>query len=91
MSDAERAQAGFFDLDDQEFLKEMGISAMPSGAEFMLRMARETREAKTRIEERADGLQTLELNEHALEAMSLETGEDIEVLREKLRLFRDAT
>ena len=91
MSDSESARAGFFDLDDQVFLKEMGISAMPGGAELMLRMARETREAKARIEDRADGLQTLELSEQAISGMSLETGEDIDALREKLRLFRDIT
>ncbi len=89
MSDQDKPRAGFFNLDDQAFLKEMGITAMPTGAEFLLRAQQEAADAKRRVEARAEGLQTLELSEEALESLSRETGRPIEELRKELRLFRD--
>ena len=78
-------------LEDQDFLKELGISGLPSGREFLLRQQEANAAALQRIEERAEGLRALSLDEKTLEILSEEKVRPIEELREDLRLFRDIT
>ncbi len=80
---------GPMSLEDQAFLKELGISGLSHGAEFLLRQQQAGRDDMARVEKRADGLMSLELNEHALKQLSIETNDSLEELRENMRLFRD--
>jgi len=76
-------------LDDHNFLKELGISGLSHGAEFLLRQQKVGRSAMERVEKRADGLLSLELNGHAIKQLSIETGRSQEDIIEEIRLFRD--
>lgn len=90
MSEKEPLRAGYITLEDQEFLKELGISGMESGAETILRQSQEAKEAMSRIEERAAGLQALELDDMTLLKLSREQGKPISQIREEMQFFRDA-
>lgn len=78
-----------FSLRDQEFLKDLGISCMAPGLEFMLREHEAVKNAEHRLDERADGYQSLDLDQATLQALSEETGETVEEIRNRLSLIRD--
>ncbi|CAM2065603.1 hypothetical protein SCOR_09490 [Sulfidibacter corallicola] len=80
---------GRFTLEDQEFLKKLGISAMPSGVETMLRESRAAKQRDAAIRERADGYLPLEPDEKTLAEMSREQGRPVEEIRKEMRMFRD--
>jgi hypothetical protein len=85
----EEKTSRFISLEDQAFLEELGISGMSPGAEYALRAHKEAMDARSRIEDRAEGLRSLDLDDHHYERLAQDTGEDAEELREDLRLFRD--
>lgn len=78
-----------FSLRDQAFLKELGISCMAPGLEFMLREHEAVKNAESRLDERACGYQSLDLDQATLEALSEETGETVDEIRSRLSLIRD--
>ena len=80
---------GKFSLEDQKFLRELGISAMPKGLEFALNQQRQAQEARKRLERRADGLQSIQLDEAGLTKLAEQRGIPLETLRAELGLFRD--
>ncbi len=82
---------GFITLEDQDFLKTIGITGLSPGLDFLLRQQKESREALVKIEARADGLTQLELNEATYKKLAKEQDRPIEDLRENFRLFRDIT
>jgi len=51
------------DLEDHEWLRELGIRALPRGVERVMRHLEEVRELKHNIDRRAELLQSLELDE----------------------------
>jgi len=82
---------GFITLEDQDFLKTIGITGLSPGLDFLLRQQKESREALAKIEARADGLIALDLDESVYEKLANEQERPIEDLRENFRLFRDIT
>ena len=78
-----------FSLKDQQFLKELGISAMPSGVEFMLRQQQTASDRLSWLETKAEGLTSLALDEATLLRLSREKNIPIAELREKYQFFRD--
>ncbi|CAM2010971.1 hypothetical protein [Acanthopleuribacter pedis] len=78
-----------FSLRDQAFLKELGISCMAPGLEFMLREHEAVKNAEPELNKRAEGYQSLDLDQATLQALSEETGETVEEIRNRLSLIRD--
>lgn len=89
MNDKVKSSHGHFSLEDQEFLKSIGISAMTPGEEYAQRQYREAMEARERIEKRATGLELLELDEKSVDSISRVREQPPSELRRKLRRFRD--
>ena len=80
---------GSFTLEDQAFLKELGISGMPGGREAALKHFEAGMAAMDRIEKRADGLQALDLDPDTLARLAREQGRPVAELAQELRHFRD--
>lgn len=89
MNDKVKSTHGFFSLEDQDFLKSIGISAMSSGEEYARRQYDEALAARDRIEKRAEGLELLELDDHTLDSIGRVRDQPLSELRKKLRRFRD--
>lgn len=80
---------GSITLKDQEFLKELGISGLSSGLEYALRQYEKAMRADATIEAKAEGYQSLELDEETLARLSDDERRQVSKLREELRMFRD--
>jgi len=78
-----------FSLEDQAFLKALGISGMSPGLEYALRKHQEALDARGRIETRADELQALDLPDEAVKDAARELGQGPADVARKMRLFRD--
>jgi hypothetical protein len=89
MKESEPKSTLKFSIDDQEFLRELGISVLSKGQEYAQRQHRAALAALGKIVVRAEELQSLELDEQTLKKLSRQTGHPLDELREKLRLFRD--
>lgn len=89
MSDSEEKRNGYISLEDQAFLKELGISGLSQGAERALQLHREALAARGRIEARAEGLRSLDLDRKTIEKLAKERSRDPDDLQEDLGLFRD--
>lgn len=89
MTDVHRSDAGMWTLEDQAFLKQMGISCVPSGQEFLLTQKASAKEDLAKVEIKSQGLQIFELNEDTLVQLSEERNVPIEILREELTKHRD--
>lgn len=84
MKEEKEAHNGFITLEDQAFLKALGISGMTPGAEYALNEHKAALDARAKIEARADGLLALELGE-ATKAELERRGKD----PDELSFFRD--
>ncbi|MDJ0839690.1 MAG: hypothetical protein QNK37_24445 [Acidobacteriota bacterium] len=89
MKDPKRLPANWISAEDEQFLKELGISGMPAGVERAVQHHQDAMDALARIEARAEGLQSLELDDKTLEELSREKGIPIEEIEEDLSFFRD--
>ena len=78
-----------FSLEDQDFLKALGISGMPEGMEYALREQKIGKESHESIEARAEGLEALDLNTETLELLSKETGRSVAELTKDVQFFDD--
>ena len=89
MNDKVKSSHGHYTLEDQDFLKSIGISAMTPGEEYAHRQYQEVLDARQRIEKRAAGLELLELDEKARDTISRVRDQPPSELRKQLRRFRD--
>lgn len=86
---SEKPARDSYSLSDQEFLKQLGIAGMEHGQETLVRGQEEANAALARIQARAEGLQSLNLDQKTLEAIAREKGIDPEEVRNKYQFFRD--
>ncbi len=75
-----------FSLEDHKFLEALGISGLPEAVVYGLTEQEKVLSDMERIEKRADGLISLELDEAALTELEERHGPEV---RDKLKLFRD--
>lgn len=77
-----------FSLTDQDFLKQLGITAMSSGQEFALREQQKGLDALPSIEDRAGGLICIVLDEQHLELFNL-LKKSASKMSDDIRMLRD--
>lgn len=80
---------GQFTLEDQVFLKSLGISGMPRGLEAALEYQKQAKTRLARVETRAEELQPLELDDQAIRDLARERGQSRGRVERDLRFFRD--
>lgn len=80
---------GQFTLEDQAFLKSLGISGMPRGLEAALEHQKQAKTRMSRIEARAETLQPLDLDDNAIRDLARERGQSRSRVERDLRFFRD--
>ena len=84
MKDDETRRSALISLEDQAFLKSIGISGLAPGAEFALREHDAALAAQKRIEARADGLLGLDLGARARSELERDgiDGDDLSFFRD---------
>lgn len=80
---------GQYTLEDQAFLKALGISGMPRGLEAALQYQKQAAARRQRVEARADGLLPLELDETAIRKLARERGQSPAQIEREMNFFRD--
>ena len=87
-NDFERPE-GEITLEDQAFLKELGISGLSNGLEKALNQYKAAMRSKSSIESRAEGLRSLNLDKQTLAKLAREEKTSLTEMERKTSFFRD--